>query len=97
MLAYLSDIAVVRAARAPDSPERYDVVVSLDHSIWFHRPARADQWLLFSMSPVAHVGTRSLAQGSIQATDGTLVASVSQEVLLRRSAGASPSSPDGPR
>jgi acyl-CoA thioesterase II len=95
VLAYLSDIAVVRAARAPESRERYDDLrVSLDHSIWFHRPARADQWLLFSMSPVAHVGTRGLAQGSIRTADGTLVASVAQEVLLRpaapRSSGGGP-------
>lgn len=91
VLAYLSDIAVVRAARAPGSTERYGMRVSLDHSIWFHRPARADQWLLFSMSPIAHVGARGLAQGSIQTADGTLVASVSQEVLLRPAA-PSPSS-----
>lgn len=83
VIAYLSDIAVVRAACAPGSWQRYDLRVSLDHSIWFHRPARADQWLLFSMSPVAHVGTRGLARGSIQTADGTLVASVAQEVLLR--------------
>jgi acyl-CoA thioesterase-2 len=89
VLAYLSDIAVVRAARAPQSEERYDLRVSLDHSIWFHRPARADQWLLFSMDPVAHVGTRGLAQGSVQTRDGRLVASVAQEVLLRP-AGQSP-------
>jgi acyl-CoA thioesterase-2 len=83
VLAYLSDIAVVRAACAPDTWERYDLRVSLDHSIWFHRPARADQWLLFSMDPVAHVGTRGLSQGSIRTPDGTLVASIAQEVLLR--------------
>jgi len=83
VIAYLSDIAVVRSACAPGSWQRYGLKVSLDHSIWFHRPARADQWLFYSMSPVAHVGTRGLAQGSIQTADGTLVASVAQEVLLR--------------
>jgi acyl-CoA thioesterase-2 len=83
VIAYLSDIAVVRSACAPGSWERYGLRVSLDHSIWFHRPARADEWLLYSMNPVAHVGTRGLAQGSIHAADGTLVASVAQEVLLR--------------
>lgn len=93
LLAYLSDIAVVRAAQAPESPERYDVMVSIDHAMWFHRPARADQWLLFSMSSVAHVGARGLAHGSIQTADGTLVASVAQEVLLRPA--APPPSPDG--
>jgi acyl-CoA thioesterase II len=83
MLTYLSDIATVRAAHAPGSPARPGMVVSLDHSVWFHRPPRVDQWLLVSMGPVAHVGTRGLARGSIQAADGTLVASVAQEALLR--------------
>jgi acyl-CoA thioesterase-2 len=95
LLTYLSDIAVVRAASAPGSAERYDLRVSLDHSIWFHRPPRVDQWLLYSMNPVAHVGTRGLAQGSIQTVDGTLVASVAQEALLRPAAPSSP--PDGTR
>ncbi|MBC6460130.1 acyl-CoA thioesterase [Actinomadura sp. HBU206391] len=86
MLAYLSDIAVVRAARAPGSTARYDLRVSLDHSIWFHRPPRVDEWLLYSMDPVAHVGTRGLAQGSIRTVEGTLIASVAQEALLRPAA-----------
>lgn len=83
LLTYLSDIAVVRAARAPLSTTRYALRVSLDHSIWFHRPPRVDQWLLYAMSPVALVGARGLAQGSVQTLDGTLIASVAQEVLLR--------------
>jgi acyl-CoA thioesterase II len=94
VLAYLSDIAVVRAASAPGSWERYGIRLSLDHSIWFHRPARADEWQLFSMSPVAHVGTRGLAQGSIRSRDGVLIASVAQEALLRP---ASPPPPDTTR
>jgi acyl-CoA thioesterase II len=83
LLTYLSDIAVVRSARAPASEVRHDLRVSLDHSVWFHRPPRVDQWLLYSMDPVAHVGTRALAQGSIRTAAGTLIASVAQEVLLR--------------
>jgi acyl-CoA thioesterase-2 len=82
VLTYLSDLAVVRAARSPGSQA---LGVSLDHAIWFHRPPRVDQWLLYSMSPVAHVGTRGLAQGSVRTLDGTLVASVAQEALLRAS------------
>ena len=92
LLSYLSDIAVVRAARAPRSqppqPEdRYDLLVSLDHSLWFHRPPRTGQWLLCSMAPVAHVGARGLAQGSIHGADGALIASVAQEALIRPAAG----------
>ncbi|GAA2083714.1 acyl-CoA thioesterase [Actinomadura alba] len=84
LLTYLSDIAVVRAARSPESDVSYGLRVSLDHSIWFHRQARVDQWLLYTMSPVAHIGVRGLAQGSMRDVEGTLVASVAQEVLLRR-------------
>jgi acyl-CoA thioesterase-2 len=83
LLAYLSDIAVVRAAARPGLTERHGLRVSLDHAIWFHRAARADQWLLFSMNSAAHVGTRALAQGTVHTADGTLVATVAQEALLR--------------
>ncbi|MFC6883664.1 MULTISPECIES: acyl-CoA thioesterase domain-containing protein [Actinomadura] len=84
LLTFLSDIAVVNAARAPLSRTRYGLLVSLDHSIWFHRPPRVDQWLLYDMGSVAHVGSRGLATGSMRTTDGTLIASIVQEVLLRR-------------
>jgi len=83
VLTYLSDIAVVRAAHSPAAAVRPGLTVSLDHSVWFHRPPRVDQWLLVSMDPVAHIGARGLARGSIQAADGKLVASVTQEALLR--------------
>jgi acyl-CoA thioesterase II len=83
LLTYLSDIATVRAACAPGSPAWPGLLVSLDHSVWFHRPPRADQWLLVSMESAAHIGTRGLARGTIHAADGTLVASVAQEALLR--------------
>ncbi|ALC10480.1 acyl-CoA thioesterase [Sphingopyxis sp. 113P3] len=56
---------------------------SLDHAIWFHRPARADDWLLHVQhAPVAHSG-RGLTLGCIYTQGGTLVASVAQEVLIR--------------
>jgi acyl-CoA thioesterase-2 len=82
LLTYLSDIATLRAAQAPGSPVQLGSV-SLDHSVWFHRPPSVDQWLLVSMDSVAHIGTRGLARGSIQTTDGTLVASIAQEALFR--------------
>jgi acyl-CoA thioesterase II len=82
-LTYLSDLAVVRAASPPLSAPQHSLRVSLDHAIWFHRPADVGRWLLYCMSPVAHFGARGLAQGSIWTADGTLIASVSQEVLLR--------------
>ena len=56
---------------------------SLDHAMWFHRPFRADEWLLYDQeSPSSH-GARGLAQGRIYTRDGTHVLSVMQEGLLR--------------
>lgn len=56
---------------------------SLDHAIWFHRPFRADEWWLYDqVSPMAH-GGRGLAMGRVFTQDGTLVASVAQEGLIR--------------
>ena len=56
---------------------------SLDHAVWFHRPARADDWLLFSVDPVSNAGARGLARGTMHTRDGVLVTSVAQEALLR--------------
>jgi len=57
---------------------------SLDHAMWFHRPFRADEWLLYAQdSPSAQSG-RGLARGLIFKPDGTLVASVAQEGSLRQ-------------
>jgi acyl-CoA thioesterase-2 len=56
---------------------------SLDHALWFHRPFRADEWFLYdSASPTAS-GARGLATGRFFAADGTLIATVVQEGLLR--------------
>jgi acyl-CoA thioesterase II len=56
---------------------------SLDHSVWFHRPFRADEWLFYDqVSPIAF-GARGLAQGRLFTEQGTLVASVAQEGLVR--------------
>lgn len=56
---------------------------SLDHVLWFHRPARADEWLLYDIEAVATAGARGLARGTLHTAVGQLVATVSQEVLLR--------------
>jgi acyl-CoA thioesterase II len=56
---------------------------SLDHAMWFHRPFRADQWLLYAQeSPVAY-GARGLARGEVYTAAGDLVVSVVQEGLIR--------------
>ena len=81
-LTFVSDLAVVGSARAPGSTAGFGGA-SLDHAVWFHRPVRVDQWLLFDVAPVTNFGARGLARGTFRRTDGTLVASLSQECLLR--------------
>ena len=87
-LAYASDSSpawVVAALHAQESaPAEAWRPVSLDHAIWFHRPFRADDWLLFETSSSSLYDSRGLTQGRVFSTAGTLVASVAQEVLLRR-------------
>jgi acyl-CoA thioesterase-2 len=88
-LAYISDdlptdtvVAALRAAD-PDLPADGTMTVSLDHTLWFHRPMRADRWHLYEMTCHAFAGTRGLALGDVFAADGTHVASFAQEVLVR--------------
>ena len=65
-------------------------VVSLDHAMWFHRPFRVDDWLLFVQRPIVTYGARGLALGHIYDRDGRMVATCTQEVLLRGDAPAPP-------
>jgi len=58
-------------------------MASLDHAMWFHRPFRADEWLLYSQSSPSASGARGLAYGGIFRRDGTLAVSVVQEGLIR--------------
>jgi acyl-CoA thioesterase II len=82
-LAFMSDMGVVGSARAPNSSAQPFMGASLDHAVWFHRPVRADQWLLFDVEPVSNFGARGLARGTFHSQDGVLVASITQEALLR--------------
>lgn len=59
------------------------VVASLDHAMWFHRPFRVDEWLLYHCEGVASAGARGLARGSFYTREGELVVSVAQEGLMR--------------
>jgi acyl-CoA thioesterase-2 len=59
------------------------VMASIDHAIWFHRAARVDEWLLYSMDSPSASGARGFARGSVFSRDGRLVASVAQEGLIR--------------
>ena len=56
---------------------------SLDHTIWFHRPFRADEWLLYDQVSPSASGARGLAIGRVFTEDGRLVATVAQEGLIR--------------
>ena len=56
---------------------------SLDHTMWFHRPVRADEWLLYDLEAVACSNARGLARGTMYTQDGHLVVSVTQEALIR--------------
>jgi len=58
-------------------------VASLDHAMWWHRPARADEWMLYTQESPSASGGRGLAQGRIYSRDGILVASVAQEGMVR--------------
>lgn len=85
-VAYLSDFGATRAVREPHAHLAHDsrrISVSLDHSIWFHRPVDASGWLLSEMTPVASGHGRGLAIGSVRTEDRRLVATIAQEALLR--------------
>jgi acyl-CoA thioesterase-2 len=86
VLAYASDFTLLDTALLAHQRSVFDRTImgaSLDHALWFHRPFRADEWLLYTQdSPNLH-SARGFARGLIYAADGTLVASVAQEGLLR--------------
>lgn len=89
LLAYASDHAFIGTAMLPHGVSfltRGMQVASLDHAMWFHQPFRIDEWLLHVMdSPVAS-GARALVRGSVFTRDGRLVASTTQEGLIRKRA-----------
>jgi acyl-CoA thioesterase II len=58
-------------------------MASLDHAMWFHRPFRADDWLLYDQQAISSVSARGLATGAIYSSDGTLAITVVQEGLVR--------------
>ena len=90
-LAYLTDVNAIGAIAQsypgtlpPDGAwnEKF-MSASLDHAVWFHRPARADAWVLIDMTGHGIIGSRGLATGLLFAEDGTHVATLAQEGLLR--------------
>jgi acyl-CoA thioesterase-2 len=87
LLAYVSDFAFVTTALLPHGVSFLTPgmqVASLDHVMWFHQPFRVDDWLLHVIDSPAMHGARGLVRGRVFTRDGRLVASTSQEGLLRR-------------
>lgn len=83
VVAYLSDMT--GAAFRPHSLGAWGTHTdaSLDHALWFHRPARADRWLLFDLQALVNTGGRSTVRGALFSEDGALRASMAQELLIR--------------
>lgn len=86
MLAYASDFHLIGTATLPHgiSYLQHNVqMASLDHALWFHRPFRVDEWLLYACDSPSAQGARGLTRGLIYSRDGRLVASTAQEGMIR--------------
>jgi acyl-CoA thioesterase II len=86
IVAYASDLTLLDTATLPHhiywNDPRYQMA-SLDHAMWFHRPFRADEWLLYAQESPSASGARGLCTGRLYTRDGTLAVSVVQEGLIR--------------
>ena len=87
VLAYMSDMTLLERYRLRPHGVNYlnpkTQIASLDHAMWFHRPFRADDWMLYTQNSPASSGGRGLNFGHVFTRDGTLVCSMSQEGLIR--------------
>lgn len=84
VLAYISDMGVVGAVRsALGRWDAHGMGASLDHSLWFHRRIRADQWVLFDVSSRSNSGSRGLGVGTLHTADGVHAMTIGQEALVR--------------
>ncbi len=87
VLTYASDMTLLDTTLLPHAVGVFDphlMMASLDHAMWFHRPFRADQWLLYEQDTPSASGARGLARGNIYTHEGDLAVSVVQEGLIRR-------------
>ena len=90
LLAYASDFYILRTAMEPHGVGPFSPgmqVASLDHAMWFYRPFRMDEWLLYAIESPSACGARGLVRGHFFSRDGTLVASIVQEGLMRDRSG----------
>jgi len=86
LLAYISDYWLLDTATMPHGSSFLRgnlIMASIDHAIWFHRPARVDEWLLYSLDSPSSSGARGFARGSLYTRAGVLAASTAQEGLIR--------------
>ena len=84
LLTFVSDMGPVSVVGAAlGTPRGQRMMASLDHCMWFHHPARADEWVLYQLEAVATARARGVARGSIWTRDGRLAVTLVQEVLAR--------------
>ena len=88
ILAYASDLGILSTCALPHGKSFFKglMTASLDHAMWFHRPFKVDEWVLFAQDSPAAGGSRGFNRGSMFSQDGTLIASVAQEGLIRETA-----------
>jgi acyl-CoA thioesterase-2 len=87
VLAYASDMTLLDASLIPHGLTVFQKDIqaaSIDHALWFHRPFRSDEWLLYAQDSPSASGSRGFARGAIFTREGVLVASVAQEGLIRQ-------------
>ena len=87
LLAYVSDFFLLDTATLPHGTSFLKpslIMATIDHAMWFHRPLRVDEWLLYAMESPSASGARGFSRASIFARDGRLVASSAQEGLIRQ-------------
>jgi acyl-CoA thioesterase II len=86
VLAYASDMTLLDTSLLPHGHSVFSrniQLASLDHAMWFHRPFRADEWMLYVQDSPSASGARGFNRGTVFARDGRLIASVAQEGLIR--------------
>lgn len=87
LFAYASDFNLLSTAALPHGITSLSPTIqmaSLDHAVWFHRPLRMDDWLLYAMDSPSASGARGFSRGLVYNLAGELVASVAQESLMRK-------------
>lgn len=86
ILAYLSDMTLLDTTLVPHDSSVFDKkfqAASLDHAVWFHRPLRADEWMLYDKEAQSTQGARGLSRGRLFSASGELIATTMQEGLIR--------------